>query len=397
MFDGDDHEKSRPGQIMTRRRCGELTFVEGSFRPLIILDDDTDGYEVISRPLLRAGKVKGNPIILDDEIPSPPAAATAPSHGVDTLDVKESLSETMTDANLLHPESYMQPPSDSTPYSTLQSSISWEDDWIESPTQWGLTQRDGPVKYRSTSLPPAVRPCMGGIPLTSWSSTKITSPLFDEVTLQASDDYLCKTGPQQVPRDEMPIKDRKRFFIYTPTPAMIIAMKRYVSLTYALLDEFREPEDCWLHPYPPSPKRNGRARGTITNEYKWTDPLGSHTLTVNFGIAALFVESSLTDEQKEGYVNEKWHLSHLCGNWTCCNWKHLTVEPGSINISRNACFMLPETCRNHSPPCMKTRKRRLSAANGTGKEDYCNLDLEDGGDEKNAVDQASLSWSLLVL
>lgn len=376
IFDESGDEESRLGQITKRRRCGKLTFVEGSFRPLILLDDDTDGYEVIPRPLLRAGKIKSNPIILDDEILSPSAAATASSHVVGSRDVTESLSETMTNASVLHSENYGQHASEPTPYSNLQFSMGCEDDWTKNPTQWGLTHQDGLVKNRSISLPAVVRPCMDGTPLNSWSYAKIFSPLFDKAKLQASDSDFSRVGSERVPRDTIPIEDRKRLFIYTPTSAMMTAMRRYVSLTYALLDEFREPEDCWLHPYPPSPKRNGRARGVIHNEYKWTDPLGSHTLAVNFGVTALIVESSLTEEQKEGYINDKWHLSHLCGNWTCCNWRHLTVEAGSINISRNACFMLPETCRDHAPPCMKTRKRRLSATNMTSRETCCNSDSE---------------------
>lgn len=60
----------------------------------------------------------------------------------------------------------------------------------------------------------------------------------------------------------------------------------------------------------------------------------------------------------EGYVNKSWHLSHLCSNWTCCNWRHMTVESGRINRSRNQCFRNATQCP-HNPQCMKDRKRRL--------------------------------------
>ena len=66
----------------------------------------------------------------------------------------------------------------------------------------------------------------------------------------------------------------------------------------------------------------------------------------------------MTEGQRLGYINEAWHLSHLCGNWTCCNWKHFTVEPGVVNVGRNSCFMYAGGC-NHEPRCMKHLKRLL--------------------------------------
>jgi hypothetical protein len=63
----------------------------------------------------------------------------------------------------------------------------------------------------------------------------------------------------------------------------------------------------------------------------------------------------MNKQQKDGFINKQWHLSHLCGNWTCLNPGHTTVEPGSINIKRNNCFSHRSGCP-HDPECKKEKK-----------------------------------------
>ena len=168
-------------------------------------------------------------------------------------------------------------------------------------------------------------------------------------------------GSKVAQKETVNVSDRKRFFMYTPTDVMKEKMKKYVYDTYRLFDSMRS-DDCWLHPWPPparrNGRRNGRPEGTIQCGFNWKDSFGSHKLNVNVGFLALIVEGQLTEEQMEGYVNESWHLSHLCGNWICCNWRHMTVESGRTNISRNRCFKSVGYC-SHEPPCMKHWKRRL--------------------------------------
>lgn len=156
-------------------------------------------------------------------------------------------------------------------------------------------------------------------------------------------------------KDTVNVSDRKRHFMYNPTDAMTGKMKKYVHDFYRLFDGMRS-ENCWLHPCPPAPCRNGRPRGTIQCGFVWKDASGDHKLKVNFGFVALIVRNQITEEQMKGYVKESWHLSHLCGNWTCCNWRHMTVESGRINNSRNQCFPSHGHC-SHKPQCMKHRKR----------------------------------------
>ncbi|MCJ1453623.1 hypothetical protein MMC28_003970 [Mycoblastus sanguinarius] len=153
-----------------------------------------------------------------------------------------------------------------------------------------------------------------------------------------------------------PVILRKQSFIYSQNSRLKQKMEKHVADIYKFLDPFRNHDDCHLHPQPPH--LDGRSTRKIYRNFYWTDDSGTHKLGVNAGLILLIMEHYLTDAQKAGYINQSWQLSHLCGNWTCCNWRHLTVESGPINVSRNACFRSPGVCR-HSPPCMKDKKRQL--------------------------------------
>lgn len=81
------------------------------------------------------------------------------------------------------------------------------------------------------------------------------------------------------------------------------------------------------------------------------------------------------------FINKKWHLSHLCGNWTCVNPGHTTVEPGNVNISRNNCFSHRGGCL-HDPKCMKEKKVNLGA-NGIPIYPDCDTVYHAGADKGN--------------
>jgi len=163
----------------------------------------------------------------------------------------------------------------------------------------------------------------------------------------------------QVLNDELSVKERKRFFIYTPTDAMKEAMRTHISNVHQLFPPYRGIGDCMLHPNPRGLLKNGKYNQTIVCNYQWKDVSGIHTVGVNFGIVTLIINHHLTSAQKEGFIQDAWHLSHLCGNWICCNWRHHTVEPGPVNIGRNACFNSSDPCK-HEPRCMKDKKVALN-------------------------------------
>lgn len=159
--------------------------------------------------------------------------------------------------------------------------------------------------------------------------------------------------------NEPSVTERKRIFVWKRPAKVAKAMQDLVTQTYDLLDPFREDDECWIHPNPQTtillPSGVERARGHISKNFAWTDEKGSHSLRVNFGIVAKLVSRKITQRQKDGFITQGWHLSHLCGNWTCLNPEHMTVEKGSINAARNTCFSHRGGCR-HSPPCMKEKK-----------------------------------------
>ncbi|KAG7007676.1 hypothetical protein G7Y79_00008g023140 [Physcia stellaris] len=185
----------------------------------------------------------------------------------------------------------------------------------------------------------------------------------DHLGLEDEDDTefarpFASLYPRVIPKDSMPLKDRKRFFIYTPTAAMEKAMRAHVSEIHQIFAPIEKIDDCMLHPDPPPCRVDGKPIGTIKYNYQWRDVSGVHKITVNYGVIALLINSRLTAAQKEGWIEEAWHLSHLCGNWICCNWRHHTVEDGPTNISRNGCFGSSKECV-HNPPCMKDKKQKL--------------------------------------
>ena len=121
------------------------------------------------------------------------------------------------------------------------------------------------------------------------------------------------------------------------------------------LNPDRTDDECHFDPLPPkddggSGAHHRAVRVKINGSLK--------TLNVHYGIIAIVVHGSLSDTEKDGWVYEAWHLSHLCGNWTCCNSHHHVVESGPTNVNRNWCFSSNAKCY-HNPPCMKDKKVQL--------------------------------------
>jgi hypothetical protein len=174
-----------------------------------------------------------------------------------------------------------------------------------------------------------------------------------------------QTSPPKLPFNKVTCRERKRIIVSSNRPpALTKAMCQWVDKTNYMLDPFRDNDECWFHPSPPAAhlSMNGILRpcGKLQKRFIWQDRNGKHTLVLNYGIASKLVNYKMTKQQKDGFINKQWHLSHLCGNWTCLNPAHTTVEPGSVNISRNNCFSHRSGCF-HSPQCMKDKKVSLGA------------------------------------
>lgn len=182
--------------------------------------------------------------------------------------------------------------------------------------------------------------------------------LWDQVLLSHAIDAASEVPKTQAKpktlHNTMTISERKYFLVFTPSSEITSRMNKIVSDIYAPFYG-RQESTCWLLPSPARPKSNTRAAGTFQFVFQWRTSSDRQLLRVNFGILALIVNNCLTESQAEGYVNQAWQVSRLCGNRACCNWRHFTVEPKPLSVSRINCFKSPGPCP-HEPPCMKDRK-----------------------------------------
>ncbi|TVY60910.1 hypothetical protein LSUE1_G009866, partial [Lachnellula suecica] len=173
-----------------------------------------------------------------------------------------------------------------------------------------------------------------------------------------------EAAPKRLPRNTLSLQERKRIFVGGRSGKLMDDMKKWWHKTEWLLDPFREDDDCWLHPNPPPARRGASGQqlpcGTISKVFQWQDQKGRHTLVVNYGIVCKLLYYDMTKQQKDGFINRSFHVSHLCGNWTCINPVHTVIEPGEVNISRNNCFSHRSGCL-HNPPCLKDKKVPLGS------------------------------------
>lgn len=147
------------------------------------------------------------------------------------------------------------------------------------------------------------------------------------------------------PPNKITIRERKRIIVSHSRPsALTTSMTAWITQIQRLLDPFREDYECWFHPNPPSPlvTSTGSIRpfGVIKKLFGWTDPKikVKSCIVLNYGIVNKIINYTISKREADGFVNRKWHLSHLCGNWTCLNPRHTCVEEGRVNAERNGCF-----------------------------------------------------------
>ena len=153
--------------------------------------------------------------------------------------------------------------------------------------------------------------------------------------------------------EPMSLEERKTY-VLDNLSKFLPTLHKSLSKVYSHMSD-RTADKCWLHPSPPtSSAYDRRAAGVIKTAVQLRNP-SRQRLNFNLGLAAILTTTTLTPEQRAGYIDDNWHLSHLCGNWTCLNPAHMTLESGSINVARNWCFRMKMGCE-HSPKCMKDLK-----------------------------------------
>ncbi|KAF1983872.1 hypothetical protein K402DRAFT_456338 [Aulographum hederae CBS 113979] len=194
-------------------------------------------------------------------------------------------------------------------------------------------------------------------PVPETNATVNQEPAERESSTEPTDDRgrrkrsKTKETPEQ---KKTRLEDVKRYILYQTPPNSKQNMQNFVDrITGRLLPPNNDPADCHFYSGAKEISEIGHARISSRVGFKYQGR--KRGLTLQFGTMALLLQDRLTDELKEAYINNG-HLSHLCGNWSCCNLNHLTIEPGPVNFSRNKCFPKHGELCVHQPPCMRDKK-----------------------------------------
>lgn len=148
------------------------------------------------------------------------------------------------------------------------------------------------------------------------------------------------------------IRVRKQLFYSTYWMQLVPTLRKVLSRYHEHVQGIKDNPGCWLYRGP----RIYVRRQTLGESVGFRHDGKLEKITINIAIVAMLLEGLLTDDAKEGIIENAWHASHLCGNWTCINPHHITVEPGPVNISRNPCFRDKERPCSHTPRCLKHLK-----------------------------------------
>jgi hypothetical protein len=149
------------------------------------------------------------------------------------------------------------------------------------------------------------------------------------------------------------IKTRKRLFYHTYGPRMLPELRKKVDFFLQFVPVKGSENECWLC-------TDGLPGVTTSNviqrSFTFHHNGESLHLSVHIGFISMMLGDMLTDEAKEGIIEQRWHASHLCGNWICINPHHIYAEPASINNQRNHCLPHRHLPCRHVPECLKHLK-----------------------------------------
>lgn len=179
----------------------------------------------------------------------------------------------------------------------------------------------------------------------------------------------------------------KKASLLHETPDLLSANVNHVGASIASVlraqhQDMIYEDDCWLLP------SSSMSRSQLYRTITWQCPHGRRcSLSLHSAFINLWIvhrQKSMTDQepnsgfhgqsshgdpddgpdpfpsnQQYGWAYRGWDLSHLCGNWTCCNWRHVVLEPHVINMDRNKCFFNMNVQCRHIPACMVDLKKPL--------------------------------------
>lgn len=130
-------------------------------------------------------------------------------------------------------------------------------------------------------------------------------------------------------------KDKLRMFFADPPAASVARLQQTMkdkSYGFAGFENGLSPEQCWLDEDALRRSNNRTLRVRVPYRHDGR----CQSFNVAYGVVALFLERGLTEGEVLGLTDKPpMQLSHLCGNWHCCNPKHMVIESGRDNRSRN--------------------------------------------------------------
>ncbi|KAF2090101.1 hypothetical protein K490DRAFT_62978 [Saccharata proteae CBS 121410] len=146
---------------------------------------------------------------------------------------------------------------------------------------------------------------------------------------------------------------RKEYLMYEMSTNDKTRIQNRVNKFLDLLGPQVEEDECWLHPDPSKYPKNQSV--SVSAYLKDLRGSGQKIINVHIGTLIMLLDDNMTTEQKTGYINDKWELSHLCGNWLCCNTRHHVQESHKINVGRKPCHARRQVCF-HEPKCILGRQ-----------------------------------------
>lgn len=177
-------------------------------------------------------------------------------------------------------------------------------------------------------------------------------------------DESSSRSTSPIPAVSLSLYERKRLILVDRVPDAMDWMRKWLDRqeVYLRKDSVYTYANCWIH----SNLGSHRSRRSINVQVPFKHQSKLHRVSLPYGVIAMLMKGVISEDMVQGLLQKQsWHLSHLCGNWTCCNWIHMTIEPSRINHERNACLNDQTAGRydvpcSHEPMC-RSWDRRISA------------------------------------
>ena len=216
-------EEDSSSSTTAKRRCGRLTLLLGTFRPLIVLDDEGGAADcpVVPRPLLR-GRSTHRAVLIEDDSASKSTGPSVTPDAVERILAPRIVSGATTEFVGQNHKKNLE---------AARCGIIGD---YNSKTANQNTDRLLAAEFLSLESP--LSPYV-------WSEL-IGEQDESNIRWLLEQKHDTAVAVPKVPKNNLSVKDQKRFFIEMPTTALAGAMAKWVSSIYKILDLWRSDEEC---------------------------------------------------------------------------------------------------------------------------------------------------------